>query len=170
VRKHWFVLLLELAIPIIALPLPFLLYDVVSGQEFVIGAKTVSVALPEALLSFFGAVWALIIWMKLFGIWTDYYLDTWVITNKRIVDIEQKGFFRRHTGSFRMERIQDVTIEINGILATLLRFGDIHVQTAGESREFVIKGIPKPKRLKEEILRQSDIVVEQTRSDEYIKG
>ena len=170
VRKHWFILLLELAIPVIVLPLPFLLYDFISGQELALGAEIITTTIPEALLPFLVATWVLLIWIKLFGVWTDYYLDTWIVTDKRIIDIEQRGFFRRHISSFRMERIQDVTIEVNGIIATLLNFGDIHVQTAGESREFIIKGIPKPKQLKEAILRQSDIVVKKMHQSEYIQG
>ena len=106
------------------------------------------------------SIWTLIAWIKLFTIWTDYYLDVWFITNKRIIDIEQKGFFRREISTFRMERIQDITIEIKGILQTFLDFGDIHVQTAGESQEFIIRGIGHPKQIKEIIMYQSDIALE----------
>ena len=94
--------------------------------------------------------------MRIVGVWTDYYLDVWMVTDKRIIDIEQKSFFHRQTSVFRIERIQDITIETRGIIATLLNFGDIHVQTAGESQEFIMRGIANPKYMRRIILRQQD--------------
>ena len=58
-----------------------------------------------------------------------------------------------------MERIQDVSINIKGIIATFLDFGDIHAQTAGESQKFIIKGIRRPKQIKEIIMKLSDKVI-----------
>ena len=96
--------------------------------------------------------------MRVAGVWTDYYLDVWMVTDKRVIDIEQKGFFHRQTSVFRIERIQDVTVETHGIVATLLNFGDIHVQTAGEGQEFIMRGIANPKYVRRVILRQQDRV------------
>jgi len=98
--------------------------------------------------------------MRAIGIWTDYYLDVWTVTDKRIIDQEQQGLFHRRTSVFRIERIQDVTIEVRGIVATLLNFGDIHVQTAGEAQEFIMYGIAHPKYVREIILEQLDRVTE----------
>jgi membrane protein YdbS with pleckstrin-like domain len=151
VRKHWLVLLLDSFGLIILYIAPFIVY-----WYFV--EKFYTNQSPSVLI-FIVSIWTLFAWIKLFAIWTDYYLDIWIITNKRIVDIEQKGFFNRDISTFRMERIQDVTVAINGIIATLLDFGDIHVQTAGESQKFIIKGIAHPKQIKELIMRTSDNVV-----------
>jgi len=62
-----------------------------------------------------------------------------------------------------MERIQDVTYEVEGIVATILGFGDVHVQTAGESDEFLIKGISNPERVKKKILGHIDVKTKQTK-------
>ena len=66
-----------------------------------------------------------------------------------------------------MERIQDITIDIHGIIPTLLDFGDIHVQTAGDSQEFVMKGAPNPRRLKELILKESDKYVDMNQKAKF---
>ncbi len=84
----------------------------------------------------------------------------WVITNKRLIDVEQFGFFHREVSTLRMEQIQDITVETRGIVATLLNFGNIHVQSAAESREFTIRGIPNPKKIKELIFKQHDRAIE----------
>lgn len=83
----------------------------------------------------FGAIffmWMIVLWVILFLRWTDYYLDVWVITNKRIFDIEQRGMFHRSVSVFLLSRIQDVSVETRGIIATLFKYGTIHVHTAGE--------------------------------------
>ena len=155
-HKHWFIVAAEISGYVVAFIVPFIAYAWIAGTEVLVGERTFMLLLETPLVLFIASLWALVIWMRIAGIWTDYYLDVWTITNKRIIDIEQKGFFHRETSVFVIERVQDVTIETRGIIATLLNFGDIHVQTAGESQEFIMHGIANPKYVREVILRQLD--------------
>ena len=159
-RKHWFILFGELSgISLLAMT-PFVLYPFLTGYEFFIGSYSITIYLTGVWATFLGSAWLLIFWMRGMGIWTDYYLDIWIITNKRIVDNEQKGFFHRETSILRLEKIQDVTIETQGIIPTLLNFGDIHVQTAGEEQEFIMHGIASPKRVREIIVQAQGCILE----------
>lgn len=88
--------------------------------------------------------------------WLDYYLDIWVVTSERIVNIEQKGLFAREISSFRLFRIQDVAADVKGILATFFHFGDVHVQTAGAESNFVFKQVPDPYRITKKIMELVD--------------
>ena len=161
VRKHWFVLFERIIILFLIFLAPFILYVFISGTELQLGPdRAITLELDTALFVFMSAAWSLFIWMKCIAFWTDYYLDMWVITNKRLIDIEQHGFFHREISTLRMEQIQDITIETRGILATLLNFGHIHVQSAAESREFTIRGIPNPQKIKELIFKQHDRAIE----------
>lgn len=90
----------------------------------------------------------LIAWMMFFMIWTNYYLDVLIVTDKKIIDIQQKGFFRREISTVGLENIQDITVNINGVLATLLDYGTLLIQTAAESNEFIIRDIPEPNKVK----------------------
>ena len=58
-----------------------------------------------------------------------------------------------------MKIIQYITVETKGILPTLLNFGDIHVQSAGETKEFVMRGISNPQKARALILKHSDKTV-----------
>jgi uncharacterized membrane protein YdbT with pleckstrin-like domain len=153
VRKHWFILLKNTIGTFIFFLIPFIIYMVFPKEgitlspEMIIPAPSLSVNL----IIFLSTAWTIFWWLRLSALWTDYYLDTWIITNERVIDIEQKGFFSRQISSFRIDRIQDVTIDVHGLLATLLHFGNIHVQTAGTKQEFVIQGIPHPDKLKDQI-------------------
>ncbi|MEK7579129.1 MAG: PH domain-containing protein [Patescibacteria group bacterium] len=106
----------------------------------------------SALFGFFFSLWTLLLFTLFFFRWTDYYLDVWIITTKRIFDVEQKGLFTRVVSVFRLEKVQDITVETRGIIATFLKFGDVHLYTAGESSEFVIRDAADPLMVKNVII------------------
>lgn len=162
VRKHVFILFEHVAVLGIIFIAPFLLFIFITSDTISAGvSETIFTAITPALFIFIGAAWSLFIWMKLAAIWTDYHLDMWVVTDSRVIDVEQKGFFHREIATLQVEQIQDVTVEIKGIFSTILNFGTIRVQTAAASREFTIRGIPNPKRVKEIILKQHALRIEQ---------
>ncbi|MFH1188424.1 MAG: PH domain-containing protein [bacterium] len=146
VRRHWYrffsevFFLLALAfIPLFFLVL-FLSIDAFSKIEYMM------------LYLFFSAAWLLFVWISFMMAWTDYYLDVWIITNERLVDIEQRGLFRRDVSECYIGDVQDVRIEIRGLIPTVLNFGNIYVQTAGENREFIMKYIADPQIVKDSII------------------
>ena len=159
VRKHWFVLVEKIAFLFLMLFLPLILFLAV---RFIVGSAGEAVAgdmsrvFNGGFMFFLSLLWFFFIWIWGFVIWTDYYLDIWVITDKRVFDIEQRGFFRREISIFRMDRVQDITTSVRGIIQTFFNYGEIHVQTAGSNREFVLRGAPAPKSLKEVISSLQD--------------
>ncbi len=116
---------------------------------------------------FFASAWALIMWIVFFVRWTDYYLDVLLLTNKRVVDIEQIGFFSRDTLEVRLENIQDIRVEVAGFLASVMNFGNLHVQTAGSTSEFVIKNIHRPHRTKDIISHQCEALAVQEKHPQH---
>lgn len=86
----------------------------------------------------------------------DYYLDLWIVTNDRIVDIEQHNLFSRSVTELDLFRIQDVTVETHGIFATLFKYGDVMVKTASSNSHIVFFAVPEPNKIREELIRLSD--------------
>lgn len=72
----------------------------------------------------------------------------------RILDVEQKGLFNREISECYISKIQDITVQTKGVMATFLKYGDLHIQTAAEKREFVFKEISEPEKVKNVILEQ----------------
>ena len=141
IRRHWFYLFKQVFFVFVLMLLPLVLPLLFANLSPFTGSLT---AYTPHLL-FLYAFWLLVLWMLLAMIWTDHYLDIWTITNRRIIKIDQVALFRRQTGSFRLEKLQDLNVEINGIIATLLDFGTIHAQTAsGKDDEFSASYLPKP--------------------------
>lgn len=156
VRKHWLVLILAM--------LPVVLMGFVG---FVFIQSFIS-NISDGFSAFLNALWLLAMWMLLFTLWTNYFLDAWIVTDKRIVDIDQRHLFNRATSTTRIERIQDARVEVKGFLATLFGYGNLRIQTAGADAEFVfIEGVPQPERIKNTIMEYVDRVTEHTNKLEY---
>lgn len=154
VRKHWFILFAKTIGIIVVAFLPIALVITVFSSDTLLG--TLPEATPfEKPAIFFATAWLLLSWMALFTAWTDYYLDAWIITDRRVIAIDQRGFFNRQVSSFRLERMQNVTVVIDGLLHTLLDFGNIDADTAGHEH-FIIRGIPNPRNVKALIQASAD--------------
>ncbi len=143
-RRHWINLFFQiwpLFLFVFLLVISyFLITDSFSGEELGV---------------FFGfgfSIISLFLWVFLFFVFIDYYLDVWIITNERIINIEQKALFKREISELRLEKVQDLTTEVSGIISTLFDFGDLYVQTAGKRERFLFKSIPHPERIRDVIL------------------
>lgn len=151
-RKHWFLFLTELLPFAVLVIIPFAMpHLLVYAPPLAPYADRINYAEPvqRALLG----VWLLICWTTAWGVFTRYYLNLWVLTNQRIVNIKQRGFFLREVSSLLLPRVQDVTTDVSGVLPSLLGIGDIKVQTAGEEVDFVMRGIPHPEQMRDIILK-----------------
>ena len=107
--------------------------------------------------------YCLFIWLFLFFSFIDYYLDLWVITSERIIDVRQEGFFSRTVSELKLFQVQDVTSELQGFFQFIFRFGDVHVQTAAEVERFVFSQIPNPEKIRDIIIK----LVEQKRQEDH---
>ncbi len=101
---------------------------------------------------FLESLLAMFICILLFLIWVDYYLDTWIITNKKVVNIEQKGLFSRVISELALDKIQDITTEVTGVFPTFLNYGDVFIQTAAEKERFIFRKIPGPQKIKDMLM------------------
>lgn len=148
VRKHWFVITTELVtVGVIALA-PLLLLAVFEGSTGMLSTIGIEVHQNPKLITFGITAWLLLSAFSGFTIWTHYYLDLWVITDRRIISVDQIHFFNRNVAIFRLERLQDIEFGINGLLPTFLNFGTISAQTAGHhDHNFKATGMPDPRAL-----------------------
>jgi hypothetical protein len=139
-RKHWLLFAIEIVGYVILFFVPFALS---AFPSFPLIANNVAV--------FLGSLWMLVIILKLFVSWTNYYLDVWVITNMRLVDIEQKSLFNRKSSTLELDAIEDITIHLNGFFENIINYGTLSVQTAGHIQEFLINDIAGPEEAKQVI-------------------
>ncbi len=154
VRKHWFILLGDIFVLIFFVAIPTLLFFALH----LIPIDSIIHFAGNAIFAqaFFFFSWLFVVWMIGWNMWTDYYLDVLLITDSRIFDIEQKGLFRRTSSSFRIDKIQNVTVDQKGIIQTLLNFGTLQLETAGEREDFIAHFIADPYEIKKFINELQD--------------
>lgn len=145
-HRHWFVLAREF----VAIAAMFLLgIFVFFFQDSFLIKGTISILHPLA--SFLFSLYVLIILALSFAIWINYRLDVWLVTTRRIIDVEQRGLFNREVSEFLISNVQDITTEVPTMIMTLLDFGNMTIQTAGE-KNFVVHDVPKLEEAKRIIL------------------
>lgn len=147
VHRHWFDILSQFFIIFIMLVLFF------SGFVFIPAFFSFfKEGFGVNLFFFLQNLFLIFIWLFFFLIWIDYYFDVWIVTNERIVNIEQKGLFSREVSELELENIQDITVDVLGIIPTFLNYGELFVQTAAEKERFVFHNVPDPYIIKDRIM------------------
>lgn len=150
-RKHWLLFLGELLPYAIMAIFPFALPKLLVFTPIAYPAWFFDYNTSPARLVL--GIWLLISWTGAWGAFTKYFLNAWVLTSQRIVTIKQRGFFKREVSSLLLERVQDVTTNVTGVLFSLLGIGNIKVQSAGADVEFTMRGIPRPEQMRDLIIK-----------------
>lgn len=83
-----------------------------------------------------------------------YSLNALVITNQRLIDVDQRGFFHREVSESTFDKIQDVSFSMKGVSQTLFRYGTLLIQTAGAQANLEIRYVQNPEHIQELIAKQ----------------
>ena len=148
-RRHWLVLFFKFSQFLVFIIIGFVIY-------FLAGAYFADYYSILGLIKFCVALYMLIMWGVFFVSVVDYFLDTWIVTDHRIVDIRQCGFFKRNVSELRYPKIEDITVQMRGFIPTIFNYGDIQIQTAAELEEFKFKQVPDPNGVKDLIFKMYD--------------
>lgn len=76
--------------------------------------------------------------------WYAWQRTVFVITDRRIIDIAQHGFFERIVSEVALEDVEDVAFRIKGAAATMFRYGLLTVQTAGNAADLEFRRVRRP--------------------------
>lgn len=108
-----------------------------------------SALVPLVLLC--GVLFLHLLWVSLWVTLANYYMDIWILTAERLIMIQLKGLFSREISEFALEKIQDVTVDVHGLLGVILDYGDIHLRTASEDAGFTFAKVGRPGAVKDQI-------------------
>lgn len=148
VRKHPIFLLRNLLLFVILAAVPAGVAMML--QTVVPTLLTGPIAVP--IVAVLGSIYYLAIWLFFFSTVLDYYLDIWVVTNDRLIAVEQGGLFARTISEMDLWLVQDVTSEIKGIAATIFSYGKLSVQSAAEQARFHFENCHGPNGIRQKIL------------------
>lgn len=155
-RRHWTVLAGDVVQLIVSLLVPPVILTLIYFYtDFTLQ--------PSSLLYVFVveglSLYTLFSFLAYFHDFVDYHLDIWVVTDQRIVSIEQQGLFNRTVSELNLMKMQDVTAEVKGKIQTFLDFGEVYIQTAGEAARFVFSQVPHPSQVAKVILQVHDRLI-----------
>jgi hypothetical protein len=149
-RRHWIYLYPRLALQLLIAVLPVLaLYLVLRWADALDGlAAKVAVVVSVVWL----AVWA----VKIILVKYRYDNDLWTITDQRIVDSYRSNPFSLKITSADLVDIVDTAMDRSGLFATMLNYGDIRCETAGERQDISLPAVPQPQEVHALIDRERD--------------
>lgn len=170
IRKHWFIIALELimSLALVIIPIILTLVTTVAIDNLSFFDFDFSKYLP--LIFYFLNIWTLIAIITGFISWTNFYLDYWVITDRRIIVYDQVSLFNRRVSTFRLERLQDIRYSIEGLIQTFLKFGTVTIETASHTESFRSEGLPVPDQIYSIIQRATDERVKITHKEPSVLG
>ena len=97
-------------------------------------------------------VWVLLILGVAFQQFLHWYFNLYILTDRKVVDIDFFGLFHRQVSQTHLTNVQDITFSKAGILQNFLDFGDMHLQTAETLANFEFRNIPDPETNQKHIL------------------
>jgi len=114
-----------------------ILFNLVSQSSFFF-------VLPEKYRLIGSLAWYLISLAFILENYLLWYFNVYLITDRRIVDIDFFGLFNKRISEAPLENIEDVTYSMNGIVQTIFNYGNVYIQTAAEMREFEFQNVSNP--------------------------
>lgn len=151
-RRHWLTLVSLIVSTALVCILPiagYIALRIFRAEWFESGIGTILFVIGGSIFFLFGLLF-------LFQTFMEYWLDIFIVTDKRILDINQTGLFNRTVSELRLYRTQDVTSEIKGFLHSMFDYGDVYVQTAGEMERFHFENVPHPNDVAKTILELAE--------------
>lgn len=82
--------------------------------------------------------------------WISWYYSVYIVTDQRLIQITQKGFWNKSVVDIGLNQIQMVNYEVRGLEETLLGFGIINIQTF--VGDLVIHDIHHPAKTQKKLL------------------
>jgi hypothetical protein len=155
-RRHWFIFARQVCLYVILLTAPVIAAPLVLKFLPSLWDRLFNGALTEVLATLAISLYFLAVWLFFWNAWVDYYLDVWLVTNERVVLLEQRGLFNRTVAELRLSRVQDVAAQTKGLASTIFNFGEVRVQTAGEQNNFVFHQVAQPYEVAEKVMRLAD--------------
>lgn len=140
VHKHWGVVLCAVAWPSVSLLLAFATVILLPYRAAV---------LPAGGWAALSMVW----WLRNF---LGEYLDAWLVTDAAVIAVEWFGWFHRRSTRILYSDIEEVRYEVQGILATVFRYGTVSLERVSTGAVVELDCVPHPREVTGTILRSME--------------
>lgn len=95
----------------------------------------------------FMMIWYLITLAYFLESFLTWFFNVYLVTDERIIDIDFYNLIYKEVSDANIDKIQDVTYKMGGVIRTLFNYGDIMIQTASEVPNFEFHAVPYPDKI-----------------------
>ncbi|HRY60153.1 MAG TPA: PH domain-containing protein [Patescibacteria group bacterium] len=171
-RRHWLAFAPNILIVSGMLILFFI--GLVVASAFLNSADTtnsvnISQNIGRGILIIFSSIYLLSTVAYFYIAWLDYYMDIFILTNKRIIRLEQMVIFGQKVSETSFQHIQDVSSKVQGLLQTFFSVGTVFVETAGERENFSFTNMKDPGEIAAWILEAQHNIWNKEPEDDMVK-
>jgi hypothetical protein len=142
-RRHWVYLVRGLLVPvtllILAVPAMFLVAPALGSTLAILVLVVLALGLPLA-----GVAWAVLEWR----------MDYLMVTNRRVIHVDKMPLVSERRREVPLGRVQDIRAATPNLMARLLGYGVLSVQTAGTRGNLTFRPVAEPETIRETIMAQ----------------
>ena len=137
-RRHWIGLLIPFFITTL------MLLTTVAAIVILYTFEIISFTEHSSYIILYAGLFIFLTISYFFALWTFWYLDAWIVTKDKLIDSQLVSFFVHRRAEIPLRQVQDVSVRVTGVLATLFRCGNINIKTASEQGSFKLMLIKDP--------------------------
>jgi hypothetical protein len=89
-------------------------------------------------------MWYLLVIAFVLEQFLGWYFNVYIITDERLVDVDFISLIYKEISDAAIDKIQDVSFKMGGILGTMFNYGTVYIQTAAERPKFEFEDVPDP--------------------------
>lgn len=94
-----------------------------------------------------GCVWYLLSVAYAFTQFLHWFFNLYIVTDRRIIDIDYWGFLHYEISEASLRSVQDVTYNVKGAMGVLFNYGNVYVQTAAAHERVDFISVPSPEKV-----------------------
>lgn len=100
--------------------------------------------LPANLITAALLLWYLLVVAVVLEGFLYWFFNVYIVTDERIIDFDFYNLIYKEISEAKIDKIQDVTYKVGGVVRTLFNYGDVLIQTAGTIPNFDFAAVPNP--------------------------
>lgn len=121
--------------------------------------------LPERFQFVAILIWYLVVLAFVYEKFLSWFFNVFIITDERVIDVDFLNLIYREMTAANIDKIQDVTVQIGGVIRSLFNYGNVLIQTAAEVPLIEFNAVPRPDKVSR-VLR--DLMIQEEK--EKIEG
>jgi hypothetical protein len=144
-RQHLIVLLPAVLILIVLLLSPVLILPAFFST------LTLPFEVPAQYIVIGTAFWYVMTFGVALTSFLRWFFNIYIVTQRRIIDIDFLHLLYKEFSETRIDKVQDLSFKSGGIFAAFFNYGDVIVQTAGDTPNIDFTTVPYPAKVVETI-------------------